>query len=181
MGHAREGSDRLMENAAAFDVDLEALPPALRELVRVLGFADAMLLISVRGGGRITVPHKVREGHELALLLGMDTFNKLVREYAGESLLLPKLDSYLRELRHEQVRQCKAQGLDVDEIAEETGYTRRHVFNILGGYADTRDTFTMDLFGGGDDLADQPAELAPTVESTPGNANDPFGLGARKA
>ena len=167
-----------MENAVAFDVDLETLPPALRELVRVLGFADAMLLISVRGGGRITVPHKVREGHELALLLGMDSFTKLVKEYEGESLLLPKLDSYLRELRHEQVRQCKARGLDVDEIAEETGYTRRHVFNILGGYADSRDTFTMDMFG---EEEAQPAEPVAMAESEAGSANNPFGLAGRKA
>lgn len=179
MGPARESTDRLMTNATATDVNLDALPPALRELVRVLGLADAMRLISVRGGGRISVPHKAREGHELALLLGIEAFNKLVREYEGESLLLPKLDSYLRELRHEQVRQCKAQGLDVDEIAEETGYTRRHVFNILGGYADNRDTFTMDLFGDEDEQAEAVAAQSP-IESHPGSANDPFGMTATR-
>lgn len=167
-----------MHMEATMDFNLETLPPALRELVRVLGFADAMRLVSAMGGARITVPHKVREGHELALLLGLESFGKLVKEYTGESVMLPKLDSYLRELRHEQVRQCKAQGLDVDAIVERTGYTRRHVFNILGGYADSRDTFTMDMFGEDDQPAAEPVAMA---ESGAGSANNPFGLIGRKA
>ncbi|WP_431511650.1 hypothetical protein [Variovorax sp. DAIF25] len=162
-----------MSDEAAPAVNLEALPPALRELVRVLGMDDALVLVSAMGGGRISVPHKAREGNELALLLGAVAFDKLVKEYGGESLLLPKVDSYLRELRHEQVRRAKAQGLDVDEIAERTGYTRRHVFNILGGYADSRDAFTMDLFGGEDEPANEPPAM---VETGSGNANNPFGL-----
>lgn len=165
-----------MQEAQVAPVNLEALPPMMRDLVRVIGLTATLRLIGSQGGTRITVPHKLREHDPIAVLLGLEVFGKLVEEYGGEYLTLPKGDSYLRELRHEQVREFDRKGMHVDDIAEATGYTRRHVFNILGGYADTRDTFTMDLFGEPGAAAEAPRE---PVESRPGHANDPFGLGAR--
>ncbi|KLN54720.1 Mor transcription activator family protein [Variovorax paradoxus] len=167
-----------MNDATDLAMNLDALPPALRDLVRVIGQTHTLRLVGVHGGARITVPHKLRTDDPLALLLGVEVFTKLVAEYGGEYLVLPKGDAYLRELRHEQVRQCQRDGLGIDDIAEQTGYTRRHVFNILGGYADTRDTFTMDMFG-----EESEGELiAPPAprESQSGKANDPFGLGGRR-
>ena len=163
-----------MSNEAAPAVNLEALPPQMRDLVRVIGLTSTLRLIGSNGGTRITVPHKLREHDPIAVLLGLEVFGKLVDEYGGEYLTLPKGDSYLRELRHEQVREFDRQGMHVDDIAEATGYTRRHVFNILGGYADTRDTFTMDLFGEGAQEQTEP------LDSQHGKANNPFGITASK-
>lgn len=148
----------------------EALPAALRELARVLGDADALRLVGQHGGARVSVPTKARDDHPLRMALGADAFERLVAEYAGETIDLPKGDAYLRVLRHDQVRQCREQGLKIDDIAEVTGYTRRHVINILGGHGSETDTATMDLF-------DEPAER---IESHAGQANDPFGLGGRQ-
>ena len=146
----------------------EALPESLRELVRVLGEADTFKLIGMHGGARVTVPKTPKADHVLRLALSEDAFNRLVQEYGGEAFDLPNGDAFLRVLRHDQVRQYREQGLKVDEIAESTGYSRRHVLNILGGHADGTDHFTLDLF----------AEEAPSApRSTPGAANDPFGLG----
>lgn len=149
----------------------EALPEGLRELARVLGDTDALRLIGLHGGARVSVPvpKNATETHPLRMALGAVAFERLVDEYGGETIDLPKGDAYLRVLRHDQVRQCRAQGLTVDETAEATGYSRRHVINILGGAADDTDTHTMDLF---DD--------APTQPGYAGAANDPFGLGAPK-
>jgi hypothetical protein len=132
----------------------------------VLGDADAVRLIGLHGGARVSVPvpAKARLDHPLAMAMGQAAFAKLVAEYGGETLDLPKGDAYLRVLRHDQVRQCRAQGLTVDETAEATGYTRRHVMNIMGG-ADGVDTLTMDMF-----------DEAPMPHSYAGSANDPFGL-----
>jgi hypothetical protein len=148
----------------------EALPAALRELARVLGDADALRLIGQHGGARVSVPTKARDDHPLRMALGVEAFERLVAEYAGEMITLPKGDAYLRELRHDQVRQCREQGLKIDDIAEVTGYTRRHVINILGGHGSDVDTATMDLF----------ADLDEPAESHAGQANDPFGLGGRQ-
>ena len=151
--------------APVLTVKPEALPAALRELARVLGDSDALRLVGLHGGARVSVPKLARDDHPLRMALGEAAFGRLVAEYGGETVELPKGDAYLRELRHDQVRQCREQGLTVDETAEAVGYSRRHVINIIGGHADSTDTRTMDLF-----------EEAPRPQSHTGSANDPFGL-----
>ena len=152
--------------AATTHIDISLLPPALRELVRVLGEADALRLVGRAGGGRITVPKRSRAtpDHPLCVLMGEVAFGKLVEEYDGAVLELPNADAYVRELRHEQVRQLRAEGLSMDDIGRATGYCRRHVINILHGKTEA-DVYTMDLF-----------EEAPKVQSYAGRANNPFGL-----
>lgn len=150
-------------------IKYEALPESLRELVRVLGEANTLRLIGMHGGARVTVPKTPRADHPLRMALSEEAFMQLVQEYGGEAFDLPKGDAYLRELRHDQVRQCREQGLTVDETAEATGYSRRHVLNILGGHGDNTDHLTLDLF-----------EEAPAPSSQAGAANDPFGLGAAR-
>lgn len=159
----------MSHTAPVLTINPNALPPALRELVRVLGDGDALRLVGMYGGGRVAVPHKVSLDHRLCVALGAEAFTRLVREYGGDTIDLPKGDAYLRELRHDQVRACRERGLTVDETAAATGYSRRHVINIMGGDADGRDTLTMDLF-----------EAPPNpARSYAGLANDPFGMGTR--
>ncbi len=148
----------------------EALPLAVRELVEALGDADALRLIGSSGGGRISVPRRPKEDHPLRMALSPQGFDKLVAWRGGEEYDVPKGDAYLRRLRHEHVRQCRSQGLTVDETAHVTGYSRRHVINIMGDGVGT-DTRTMDMFE---------LDLPVAPISHPGAANDPFGLGARR-
>lgn len=155
--------------APTLTVKPEALPAALRELARVLGDSDALRLVGLHGGARVSVPKQVRDDHPLRMALGAEAFGRLVAEYGGETIELPKGDAYLRELRHDQVRQCREQGLTVDETAEAVGYSRRHVINIIGGHADGTDTLTMDMF-----------DEAPRPQSYAGSANNPFGLASPK-
>ena len=122
----------------------------------------------------MTVPTTPKPGSKLALALSEGGFAKLVAEYGGETLDLPKGDAYLRQLRYVQVRACRDQGMTVDDTAHATGYSRRHILNIRGGHADHRDPFTRDMF----DPAPAPAP-APAPRSFAGSANDPFGIGAR--
>ena len=156
-------------------MDQAALPESLRQLVRVLGEADALRLVGAHGGARLSVPtrEKATNAHPLCVALGKTAFDKLVWEYGGEAIDLPKADSYMRELRHEQVRQCRAQGLTIDETAQATGYTRRHVMNIMGDNAGGvgRDTSTRDMFE---------TATATAAQSYAGLANDPFGLSRKR-
>ncbi len=149
----------------------EALPAAVRELARVLGDADAMRLIGSMPGARLSVPKrdKAKEDHPLRMALSPEGFEKLIAEWGGGILDVPKGDAYLRRLRHDHVRQCREQGLTFDETAEATGYSRRQAINIMGGSDYGRDTLTLDMF------AD-----VPQAEDYAGAANDPFGLSSRK-
>ncbi|WP_198086640.1 hypothetical protein [Variovorax sp. E3] len=98
-----------------------------------------------------------------------------MKYYGGDALDVPKGDAYLRELRHEQVRQCREQGMTMDETAEATGYTRRHVMNILGGHGQAGDTLTIDMFAGSDVEPDAEPELAGRQLA------DPFGRSGRRS
>lgn len=147
----------------------EALPAAVRELARVLGDADAMRLIGSMPGARISVPKRPKDDHPLRMALSPAGFDKLIAEYGGGVLDVPKGDAYLRRLRHDHVRQCRAQGLTFDETAEATGYSRRQAINIMGGDPGI-DTCTRDMF----ELED----AGPISHA--GQANDPFGLASAR-
>ena len=147
----------------------EALPAAVRELARVLGDADAMRLIGSMPGARISVPKRPKDDHPLRMALSPAGFDKLIMEYGGGILDVPKGDAYLRRLRHDHVRQCRAQGLTFDETAEATGYSRRQAINIMGGDPSV-DTITRDMFELEDD--------GPLSHA--GQANDPFGLASAR-
>lgn len=151
-----------------FNIRPEALPPALRELVRVLGHADAFRLIAAHGGGRLAVPKRPAPDHPLRMALSAEGFDKLVAWAPGEQMNLPKGDAYMRELRHHQVREARADGLTVDETAAATGYSRRHVINIIGGDGVSRDTRTRDMF-------DDDAGEAGPANSPWSGLGDPFG------
>lgn len=144
----------------------EALPAAVRELVRVLGDADALRLIGLHGGARVSVPKHARDDHPLRMALSAAGFEKLMNGYGGELLDVPKGDAYLRKLRHDHVHQCREQGLTMDETAEATGYSRRHVINIMSSDGHGTDTKTRDMFAVEDEDS----------ASRAGTANDPFGL-----
>lgn len=156
--------------ATALHIQPEALPASVRELARVLGDGEALRLLGGYGGARLPGLMRMKEGHPFRVFVGEATFARLVAHYGSETPDLPKCDGYLRELRHELVRQCRAQGLTIDETAEQTGYTRRHVINIMGGEGSAADAVTRDMFADDED----------EVVSVAGSANDPFGLATRR-
>lgn len=161
-----------------YTIQAEALPASIRELAEAIGHGDALRFIGQHGGARVRVPKTVDEDSPLRAGMSPAGYERLVRYYSGGSFDVPKGDAYLRALRHEQVRQARTRGLTVDAIAEETGYTRRHVINILCGHGGrVPDTFTMTLPG-----IEPPAVTAPTPRAIAraGGAHDPFGLGGRR-
>ncbi len=161
----------------------EALPAAVRELARVLGDADAMRLIGSMPGARVSVPKRTSRAyaeHPLRMALSPEGFDKLVDEWGGGLLDVPKGDAYLRKLRHDHVRQCREQGLTFDQTADATGYSRRQCMNIMGGHADDdEDTLTHDMFPEDTARARKALRMLPEnaeVASQAGLASDPFGL-----
>lgn len=163
-----------MSEAQTYTVPREALPAALRELAEAIGDADALRLACTHGGARLKVPRVADENSPLRASLSAAGLERLVRFYGGDVIDVPKGDAYLRELRHEHVRQLRAQKLTVDEVSHQTGYSRRQVMNILGGHGMANvDRLTLDLFG--DDADNEPASELPGA----GGAHDPFGLAGR--
>lgn len=116
---------------AATPINHALLPPVLRELVRVLGESAAFKLAQERGGTRLIVATRPNPRDPLLELLGPQAYGALIDAYGVTVIEMPKYDSVLRQLRHERVRQHRALGHTIDRVAAFTGYTRRHVINIL--------------------------------------------------
>ena len=156
------------------------LPKGLRELVRVLGFATAIRLVQRRGGRSLIVPKRVDFANPtpaaLALLDDLGSAQALAAlvDWAGGATIdyLPKYDAVARQLRHEQVRQMARAGKSPNQIAHESQYSVRWVFEILGLDKDERQ---HDLF------AHVPAVDEPVTSrasSSAGFAHNPFGITA---
>lgn len=150
--------------APTLAIQPEAMPAALRELAELLGDSEALRLVGQWGGARLPGLLRMQPGHAFRVFMGEAGFAKLQAHFGAETLELPKGDAYMRQLRHDMVRQCRTQGLTMDEIAQTTGYCRRQVINILGGGDGGADVYTMDLFE------------TPAPVSHAGKANNPFGL-----
>jgi hypothetical protein len=168
-----------------FELNDEALPASLRELVRVLGLSGTLRLLAMAQGGRVIVPKKPKPDDPRCTALGEETYLRLIAEYKGEAIDVPKADAFLRQIRHQQVSFYRAAGLTMDQIALHTGYSKRWVIDILGGHADGRDTQTIDMF--------EPAQIVkpshsrraanqPKLPKLPSfSAHDPFGMTRQRA
>ena len=156
-----------------FNVHL--LPSSLRGLVRVLGEAAAFRLVEHLGGTPLSIPKSVTPDHMLAELLGPEAFVQLVHVRGGESFLVPKNDSVLRQLRHQRVHALLVEGRTVREVALQTNYTVRQVINIKQSLAaDLALVQQGDLF---EDIVPIPAvDAAPAEPTSTVAAHDPFGL-----
>lgn len=166
-------------------INVALLPKALRALVRVVGFKAAINLIKQRGGVPLAVPKTINlaepSATTLALLDALGSTQALAAlvEWMGGGTLnyLPKYDSVARQLRHEHVRELSRQGKRLNDIALETGYSRRWVIEVLGLEAD--DGRQGDLFAGneGEDWVMEPADIAAPAAASQRGAHNPFGAG----
>lgn len=108
-----------------------SVPESLQLLIDCVGKANAFRLVEWRGGAYICIPAKLDMDHPLLEVLGETAYARLVEWYAGETVMLPKND-VIRHLRHAVVKQLRyEQRMPIADIALETGYTMRQVFNIL--------------------------------------------------
>lgn len=156
-------------------VNVDLLPPQLRELVRVVGDAAAFRLVEHRGGVALSVPKRVSPDHMLAELLGPVAFAQLVEAWGGEVLQLPKNDSVLRQLRHQRVHTLLLQRYTIRDVALKTNYTARQVINIKQALAADLPMLQQgDLFA---DIGSASTSAGVTAaSSSAAAAHDPFQL-----
>jgi hypothetical protein len=119
-------------------IALHRLPVQLRMLVRVMGEAGAYTLVQRRGGTPLTVPKHPHsaQGRRAVERLVSDcgctmAAAALVAEMPGETMMLPKYDAVVRQLRHQRVVELRAQRRRIADIALDVGYSVRQVINVL--------------------------------------------------
>lgn len=101
---------------------------AIRELTAVVTFAEALEIVRRWGNRRFRVPMKVGIEDPLALTLGLECAQRLVKAYGGQVLELPAERHALRQMRNEAIWQaCVVNGRSPAEVALEFGLTRQSV------------------------------------------------------
>jgi len=108
----------------------ENLPPAMRELIDVIGLVSAIKLIMSFGGQKLYISGKLSD-NLISYVIGEAEYQKLWEIYRSDTLIIPKSDALIQRLAHIQVRILSQQGKTSAEIAQMLGYTQRHVFRIL--------------------------------------------------
>jgi hypothetical protein len=108
----------------------------LRELASEIGQADAILLVRRWGGRTLRVPVKVQHGDPLALTLGLETAQRLVAAFSGQSLQLPAERNALLDLRNAAIWEACENGRSQESIGVEFGLTRQGVAAVLAKMRD---------------------------------------------
>ena len=100
--------------ATPVNIPLTAVSHGVQELLQALGYEGLMRLLDQFGGERIYVPRQMTPAHRLALGLGLETAQALCR-FVGPSgeFLVPTGRDLRRELRDQEIRALRAQGLSL--------------------------------------------------------------------
>lgn len=107
---------------------------ALREIAGAIGRADAVRLADRLGGQRIYVPRDIPADHLIAQAIGPEQARKFANFFHGMWMELPVASA---RRRRQRVQELGAAGeLTRQQIAAETGYSERQVYNILGNEQD---------------------------------------------
>lgn len=132
---------------------LAELPRQLRELARIVGYTNALILARHYGGVRLYVPKEMTPEHILARLLGFEKAHALAREMGGmshfdiPSAKAPVLKLMIRE-RDEQIRAEYAAGKSLRELALRYSVTERWILVIVKG-VESKSAAQIDLFAAG--------------------------------
>lgn len=86
------------------------------ELIEVIGEVGLVGLAEAFGGTRLAIPHRIPEGHDIAVAVGVAAAARLVSRFAPDVIRVP----LARELRAEHYR---AKGMTNAQIAVRLGMT----------------------------------------------------------
>jgi len=116
------------------------LQTILKEISAAIGLADTIELTRRWGGRTLAVPMKVDVIHPLAMTLGLETAQKLVKHFGGVRLQLPAERNALLDMRNKAIHQaCTVDGRSQESVGLEYGLTRQGVAAVLKKVTDSQE------------------------------------------
>lgn len=110
---------------------MTGLPRILAEIAEVAGEPAALAIAAARGGGRASIPARVKPGHWLAETVGMDAAVAISRHFtSGRGTVeidVPLGPSGTIAKAYRAMHNMIAEGRSADEIARAVGMSRRSV------------------------------------------------------
>ncbi len=106
------------------------LPKGVIELIDVVGYEAASILVEHFKGVAIWVPKIAKPEHPLSLLIGFDAFQKLSRYYGDTSVEINRCEALNRENRNKKIVE-DSRSLTQRDLARKYMTTERHIRRIL--------------------------------------------------
>ncbi|GEM_PF-3576947 len=125
-------------NDSDFARYLHHLPSTAKDLVRLIGFNETHRLLDRHGGTKRYIPKNSRTKSSIWSAITDEAFRKLCAEYSGETLELPKPDSFRRIQRDLEIMHLTMRGVSRTQLVERYGITRRQIGNIRRRYRATK-------------------------------------------
>jgi len=106
------------------DMDMQLLPPLLRQFVAAVGLEKTMRVVERCQGQRVYFPREPGPDHWLSHLIGTSDARKLGEICHSDAVVVPKATAALRELRDRRFVAMR-NDTSLREAATEFGLTRR--------------------------------------------------------
>ena len=137
----------------------DLLPQTVQQIAALIGYPSTMALIEKLGGTTFPIGKGIHSlgSNRLNMLrqaIGSDNTNKLIADFGGDLLYIPRCAEAMREWRNrklvERFDELTEQGLSslmaLSQICPEFGLSDRHVWNILGMHGRTSSSQQGSLF-----------------------------------
>lgn len=131
-------------------VDVDQLPPQMRELVRTIGLSETIALLEARGGIPTYIPRQPTGNSELNAFLSAESVAKLVAKWPGETLDIPMPTKLVTQLKNRAIIEATVnQGVPGRQAARQYGVTYRWVKILKRKAREDIDDGQRDLFDAG--------------------------------
>lgn len=120
-------------------IKMDDFTQSARDLAEVIGIPAVLRVLKhFAGHDNVYVPLNVNEECELAHVIGVSAFKKLVGECGGTSVKINREHSVLRLLEQRRIVDMRLRGTKTQEVAKKFGITSRGVQKILKRWRDER-------------------------------------------
>lgn len=108
-------------------IDQKILPGIIQDIAALIGLAGALDLVDHHKGTLMWIPVEFKPDHVLVKIVGPEAALKLINEYGGERLEIPKCENAIRAVRDGEIKSSdKSQA----NLAREYNLTVRQIRNI---------------------------------------------------
>jgi len=110
---------------------IETKSSLLKDLVRIIGYDDALALLNRLGGQRVYIRKEIEGDHIIAQTIGSDSANKLALIYGGDSMEIPVAKALTKAKTWADIRSRHNEGATLEQLVEEFGFYKRKIRHIL--------------------------------------------------
>lgn len=113
---------------------LSSLPKMVRDLIDLIGMEETKSMLKSYGGKRKYVPQNKGQLPESWGVLTFESFLKICSAYSGDTIEIPKIDSFERAERNREIVYLAQRGMSRRELGQRYGLTYRQIGNIRRHY-----------------------------------------------